>query len=70
MSLHPNPLPKKYRGHNLLEHGLATVREACAFLKVSRSTIWRYMGDDDNPLPFKRFSRRTIRIPWVALWLY
>lgn len=39
-----------------------TPEEAAEYLKVSLSTIYRYVNDKENPLPSYKISRNKIRI--------
>lgn len=50
---------------NLVADGLLTIREAAAFLRVGRSTIYAMM--DSGELPFAKLGRRSRRIPRRAV---
>lgn len=52
------------RGGDLLSDGLVTVREAAAFLNLSRSTLYALM--EQGRLPYTRIGRAR-RIPRRAL---
>lgn len=47
--------------------GLATVRDACEFLNISRSTLQKWLTAGKFPV---RQEARTVRIPWHALRAY
>ncbi|OHX66734.1 helix-turn-helix domain-containing protein [Flammeovirga pacifica] len=37
-----------------------SIKKACEFLNVSRTTIYRYMNDENNPLPYNRVGSKII----------
>ena len=48
---------------------LMTIEDLCAYLQVSRTSIWRWVKSGDLPHPFKlgsqvRWSRKAI-LEWV-----
>lgn len=47
--------------------GLATIKEACSFLRVSRASLYRAM--DRQSLAYVVVGS-VRRIPWEALWNY
>jgi excisionase family DNA binding protein len=52
---------------SLVADGFALVREAAAFLRVSRSNLYLMM--DSGDLPYARFGKSR-RVPWRALREY
>ncbi|OHX66720.1 helix-turn-helix domain-containing protein [Flammeovirga pacifica] len=37
-----------------------TMGDVCQLMGLSRTTIYRYMNDENNPLPCNRVGRRTL----------
>ncbi len=66
--LYPRKLPEVYVGRDLFAEGLMTVNEACAFVRLSRPTLYRRM--DDGFLPFDKIGKKCRRIPRVALRIF
>ena len=56
---------------DLVEEGLVTVREAAAFLALSRSTLWKLMDAGELPFVILRGKgergRSARRLPKVAI---
>lgn len=47
-------------------HDLATAKEACAFLKISRTKLWRMMKKNPPQIQTVKIGDH-IRVPWSVL---
>jgi len=54
-----------------MESKLLTPEEAAKYLRVSLSTIYRYLTKNQNPLPSKKINKNVVRIDLSELheWL-
>lgn len=67
LAMRPNPLPPQYQGRDLIAEGVLTLKQACEFLQVGRSSLYRWMNDGllpYAPLPVKgrRIGKVTLKI--------
>lgn len=55
-----------------LEHEFLTIPDVAAYLGVTVATIYRYIHDKANPLPFIKISRSTLRInkKELDIWIF
>lgn len=63
------PVKMKNAATNTAEpgpHDLATAKEACAFLKISRTKLWRMMKKNPPQIQTVKIGDH-IRVPWSVL---
>ena len=53
-----------------LDKKMLTPEEAANYLKISITTIYRYLNRKDNPIPSYKFSSKSIRIEKEELNLW
>ena len=57
------------------DHEVLTPQEAADYMKISLSTLYRFLDHPDNPIPSYKLSRSIIRIrkseldAWINKWV-